>query len=226
MKESGKLNATVIIPLGILAVIRIVLSVMVGIWFPADQKWDDQLLVSYMDLSTHFKSPVYYALVKHMGWPFLVNLFSKTGLPYAVFIGIMWVGAAVAVLFLLKRLFKGNTIAMVVGYIYVLFMPQAFDIWSGTRFYRNSLMAPFVIISFAFMIQSVLRAREKGVFKILTAVFSGIFFSLTYFMKEDGKWILTCLLAATLIGVGYSLYGRKLKDTVATVIKNIQAKER
>ena len=221
MKESEKLNVTFIIPLGILALIRIVLGVMLGIWFPAGQIWDDRLMVSYMSLSEHFKSPLYYSLVKDMGWPVLVNLFSRTRLPYAAFTGIMWVGAAVAVMFLIKRLFKGNKVAMVIGYIYVLFMPQAFDLWSGTRFYRTSLIAPFALISFAFMIQSVLRVRDKGGCKVAVAVFSGVFFSLTYFLKEDGKWILACLLAATLMGIGYALYGKRLKDTVGTVVKNI-----
>lgn len=221
MKESEKLNVTFIIPLGILAVIRIILGVMLGIWFPAGQVWDDRLMVSYMSLSDHFKNPVYYSLVKDMGWSVLVNLFSKTHLPYAAFTGIMWVGAAVAVLFLIKRLFRGNKIAMVIGYVYVLFMPQAFDIWSGTRFYRNSLIAPFALISLVFMIQSVLRVRDKGGLKVVFAVFSGIFFSITYYFKEDGKWLLACLLAATLMGIGYALFGRRIKDSAVTVIRNI-----
>ena len=88
MKESEKLNVTFIIPLGILALIRIVLGVMLGIWFPAGQIWDDRLMVSYMSLSEHFKGPLYYSLVKDMGWPVLVNLFSRTRLPYAAFTGI------------------------------------------------------------------------------------------------------------------------------------------
>ena len=221
MKETGKLSFTFIVPLAILAIVRVVLGVLIGIWYPAAQLWDDQLMVSYMAIGSHFKNPVYYSLVKVMGWPVIVNLFSKTGLPYAASLSIMCVGAATAALFLLKRLFKGNKVIMVIGYIYVLFMPQAFDIWSGTRFYRTAMIAPFAFITFCFMIQSVLSAREKGVFKILTAVFTGLFFSVTYFLKEDGKWILACLLAATVIGVGYSLYGKKLKDTGATVCKNI-----
>ena len=221
MKESGKHKAVFYIPLCILTAARIVLGVMLGIWYPVAQTWDDQLMVFYMALGAHFKSPVYYSLVKDMGWPVLVNLFSKTGLPYAAFTGIMWFFAALAVLILLKKLFKGNKVIMTVGYIYVLFMPQAFDIWCGTRFYRNSLIAPFVIISFVFMIQSVLKARENGRSKVLNALFSGIFISLTYYMKEDGMWILACLLAASLIGIGYSLYGRRLKDTWAEIFKNI-----
>ena len=221
MKESEKLNITLIFPLAILALVRIGLGVLIGIWYPAGQLWDDQLMVSYMALGAHFKNPLYYSLVKVIGWPVLVNIFSKTGLPYAAFTGILWVGAAVSVLFLLKKLFKGKKIPMIIGYIYVLFMPQAFDIWSGTRFYRTAAIGPFAIIAFAFMIQSVLRARESGVFKILTVVFSGIFFSLTYFLKEDGKWILACLLVVTVIGIGHSLYGKKLKDTTGTIVKNV-----
>ena len=220
MKESGKFGFVQAVPLCILAVIRLFISVMLGIWYPAGQVWDDQLMVSYMNLSAHYKEPVYYALVKNMGWPALVSVFSRTGLPYTVLTALLWIGAAVSVFFLLKRLFGGNLWVAVIGYVYVLFMPQAFDAWSGTRFYRNSAIAPFVIITFAFMIQAVLRARDKGVFKVLSLVFAGVFFSLTYFLKEDGKWILACLLVAMLIGVGHAIYGRKLKDSAAVVVKN------
>ncbi|MBR5896024.1 MAG: hypothetical protein IKZ39_00205, partial [Lachnospiraceae bacterium] len=221
MKESEKLGMTIIIPMGILALIRIGLGLMLGIWYPAAQLWDDQLMVSYMDIGAHFNSPLYYSLVKDMGWPVLVSFFSHTGIPYAILTGILWDAAAFSVLYLLKRLFKGNKVIMMVGYVYVLFMPQAFDVWSGTRFYRNSAIAPLVIITFVFMIQSVLRAREKGVYRILTALFTGVFFSLTYFLKEDGKWILACLIVAVLIGIGYAVYGRKLKDSVVKVVKNV-----
>ena len=152
MEKTERLSLTIVIPMCILAILRIGLGVMLGIWYPAAQFWDDQLMVSYMDIAEHFNSPLYYSLVKDMGWPVLVSVFSHTGLPYAVLTGILWDAAAFSVLYLFKRLFKGNKAIMMAGYVYVLFMPQAFDVWSGTRFYRNSAIAPFVIISLVFVI--------------------------------------------------------------------------
>lgn len=201
-----------------LSVIRVLLSVRIGVWFPAAQLWDDNLMMEYTALKMHFLHPVYYSLVKTMSFPLLLNAFSYTMLPYTVLLGLIWVMAAFFVYFLLKKLFDGKLWICFIGFLYVLFMPQAFDVWSGTRLYRTAVIAPFVIVSICLMIHMILDARKTFIKRVLTLVALGFCFAFTFYLKEDGIWLLACLIFATLIAAVYGITNPEYKGKIKKIV--------
>lgn len=201
-----------IVVMVMLSIIRVFLSVRIGVWFPAAQLWDDNLMMEYTALKIHFLHPVYYSLVKTMSFPFLLNAFSYTKLPYTVLLGLLWVAAAFFVYFLLKKLFSDKLWICFIGFLYVLFMPQAFDVWSGTRLYRTAVIAPFVIITISLMIHMILDARKHFIKRVITLVCLGGAFAFTFYLKEDGIWLLACLVFATLIAIVYGVTNPELKE--------------
>lgn len=192
------LNLQLAFAMLILAVVRIILSVALGTWFPAAQMWDDRLMIEYSDFKLHFSEPVYYSLVKDMSFPLFLNVTSIFKIPYTAWLGILWVIAALLVYFLVKEMTGNRKLFAFLSYLYVLFIPQAFDAWSGTRLYRTAIIAPFVIMVLVLLVRMVLRIREeKG--RIGNSIALGILFTFTYYIKEDGLWLMACLLFAALV---------------------------
>lgn len=184
--------------MAILSVIRVILGVKLGIWFPAGQVWDDRLMVVYATLSEHFSKPEYYSLLKDMSFPVFLRLSAYIHIPYAAILGILWIMAALFVFSLVYRL-SGKKWISFAFYIYVLFFPQAFEVWIGTRFYRNAIIGPFVIVTLVLMIKLVINAICPGKGWLRDLILLGLFFSFTYYIKEDGIWLIVCLLFAMIV---------------------------
>lgn len=197
--------------------LRIFLGHGIGVWFPAGQVWDDQLMVKYSLLSNHFTVQNHYPLVKDMSFPFLLGALSKTGIPYTIFLSLFWVVAAYFVFFLMKRLFKGNLIVSFLGFLYVLFLPQAFELWSGTRLYRTAIIAPFTIVTFCLLVWAVIYSTQAGARKIISLILLGLCFSFTYYIKEDGMWLMACLIFTTLVCIAHILVNRDIRRSIRTL---------
>lgn len=194
----------------VLSIIRIYLGWAVGVWFPAAQLWDDALMMGYSDLAGHFLNPERYSLLKDMSFPVFLKISSVAHLPYSVTLALLWVVAGLVVFHAFYRIFNSSAFSLAL-FVYVLFMPQAFEIWCGTRLYRNAIIGPFVLITISLMINmlvGILR-EDKMSFKILNSVFLGIFFSFTYYIKEDGIWLMACLLFTFAVATIMALVKKK-----------------
>lgn len=187
------------------SLMRIYLGNILGIWFLTNNPHDDGLLVNYADLETHFITqdfPKNLLMVKEMMFSFFLNVVHWTGLSYSLILSLLWIFAAVLV-----RRFMGyitsNKIYLLFSYIFVLFAPVAFDSLTGTRLYRNSIIAPFVLITFTLMLMLLIYLIKnanksiKGALGIATIL--GMFFSFTAYIKEDGIWILACMILVTIV---------------------------
>lgn len=187
--------------MALLAVLRVLISQTLGVWFPAGQIWDDSLLMEYADLAGHFKNPNRSGLLKTMGYPLFLKAVSISKLPYTIILGLLWVVAALFVYFLVKRVNDKKRGIALGFYVYTLFLPQAFDYWSGTRLYRNGMIAPFVIVTLVMMIHVILDAKNSEKYLCRDSVILGLAFAYTYYIKEDGLWLMACLLLVILITV-------------------------
>lgn len=178
------------------AICRIGLANWLGIWFPCAQVYDDALLVRYADLTSHFNEPNIDSLLKYLGYPVYLNAVSKTPFSYATVTAGVWILAAVCVFFVAKRL-TGNKVFSLVAYLYTLYLPVAFDLYCGTRLYRNAIIAPFACISLTCMGWLILYIKDdkRSIVKsILLGILTGVSFTWCYYMKEDGIWLKACLL--------------------------------
>lgn len=201
------LKKSQIVFLSIVTLFRIFLSQWIGNWYPSSQTFDDYILVTYANITEHFRTPNINSLIKDMGYPLFLDFVHLTGLSYNIVLSIIWVIAAILMVRLFSR-FGLQPIFLIFIYLFVLFTPCAFDYYVGTRLYRNSIIAPFLFIVFALMlilIVDVLKNKDISAKKILLNIIALSFF-FTYYIKEDGFWMLPCLALMFAICIGISLY--------------------
>ena len=203
------LKKSQIVFLSIVTLFRIFLSQWIGNWYPSSQTFDDYILVTYANITEHFRTPNINSLIKDMGYPLFLDFVHLTGLSYNIVLSIIWVVAAILMVRLFSR-FDLQPIFLIFIYLFVLFTPCAFDYYVGTRLYRNSIIAPFLFIVFALMlilIVDVLKNKDISAKKILLNIIAlSFFFTFTYYIKEDGFWMLPCLTLMFAICIGISIY--------------------
>ena len=191
----------------LLLLLRIKLGRMVSILFIPTLSADDALLVKYADLHDHFITqqtlPSLEALVKNMGFPFFINFVSFIGLNFLDAISIVWAVAAItSVILFAKSANNSNKFVWLAIYAIVLFTPAAFDYWCGVRFYRHILLTPmyFIFLNLTIILFVSNSYGSKFSIKnlILFEIILGIIFTETFYIKEDGAWLLAILVATTL----------------------------
>lgn len=194
----------------VLLALRIFLARAVSIWFPADQRYDDALMMQYADLAGHFSAqnaPFNELLLKDMGFPIFLRLADLTGLPYTDVLSLLWfIAAATSVALFASATGGTKKIIWLAIFAFVLFAPIAFDDWGGTRLYRNAALTPlyFIFLNMTALIfvrhfdGSDFSTRKFLAFQIAL----GLTFTLTFYMKEDGIWLLAVLGVVTLICCG------------------------
>lgn len=201
----------------IITIFRIILSNLISAWYPSSQLYDDNLLITYASLSSHFTNPNHLSLVKTMSYPIFLRLVHLTGLSYTIVLSIVWILSAILVVKMLSYITK-NKFFLIFVYLFVLFTPSAFESWIGTRLYRNSIIAPFVLILFTIMLIIVFKLLvndEVTAKKIIGINISlGFVFSFSYYIKEDGIWLLFCLILEVLVSIGIIIYKCKNKSFV------------
>ena len=190
----------------VLFVIRILAGRLVGVIFYPFADGDDALLLNYSYLEDHFinKNLISYeVMVKEMGFPIFMTLLRKTGIVCTDAISFLWLLSSIVFTWLFATLTKirKNEILLFI-YAVILFMPISFS-FVGIRFYRNSALAPlyFLVLTLMVCMFVVYWKKLELTFKkrIIFGVFFGFLFSWTYFMKEDGIWLLMCLIAVVIL---------------------------
>lgn len=195
-------------------VFRISISQKLSIWYSSNEFYDDKLFVRYADLFAHFKEPDLWSLVKTMSYPLFLNFVHMTGLSYSTVLTIVWIAAALLLVKVFKML-TDNRFFLTFVYLFVLFTPAAFDSWVGTRLYRNAIIAPFVLLAFSLMILILLKLVKNHELSAKNIIFPsivlGFIFTFTYYIKEDGIWLLPCLILVIFVSVCIVVY-RWIKD--------------
>lgn len=192
-------------------VLRIVFSFGAGVWFPAEQYWDDALLVRYSEIVAHYKYVVPFSLAKDIGYSVFLCAIGTMHIPYELAIAAIWIAFALLTYFVCRKL-KMNRAISLFFFVYNLFLPEAFESWCGTRLYRNSIIAPFVGISLMLCILLFFEINAEKVIAwraILLALTTGLFSAFTYYIKEDGIWLLACIIFSTIVCIGKVLVNRK-----------------
>lgn len=197
----------------VFAVLRILLGVNAGAWFAANEVCDDALLASYSELLAHFMFPSPKSLLKVIGYSVFLCAVEISHVPYTVCLSVLWLVTGGLAYICLRRMRMPRAISFFF-FVYVSFLPQAFENWCGTRIYRNAIIGPFSGISLFLMILLFLEIGALSRVKtVLLAVFSGLLISFTYYIKEDGLWLFACWLFAAIMCVIKLVVIRKNIDT-------------
>lgn len=196
----------------VLFVLRVLIGRLVGVRFIPPSAGDDALLLNYSQLESHFlnEDHIYEIMVKEMGFPVFLYLLNKTGIVYTDATSFLWLLAAIifTILFATLTKIRRNEILLLV-YSIVLFMPISFS-FVGIRVYRNSILTPFYFLVITLMVGLFVIYWKKLelTFKqrIIFSIVFGFLFSWTYFMKEDGIWLLMCLIAVIVICLIHKIF--------------------
>ncbi len=190
----------------ILFIIRIILGNKIGVWYPSNQVYDDQLLANYAMFKEHFYNPNVYSMVKTMGYPLFINIVYILKIKYSILLSIIWCIDAFAVYKTILTITKNKKVS-IFSFVYVLFLPMAFEAYLGTRMYRNSIIAPFSLLVICIMVLNIHKCiiidnNKKNILKFyIKSLLFGFLFSFTYYIKEDGLWLLACLLFSLIVEI-------------------------
>lgn len=175
MKKIKKRDVQNVLIMVILAIIRVVLGTKAGCFYSSAATYDDQLMAKYSMLYNHFYNPDAYSLVKTMVYPMFINLVYVLHIRYTIVISLIWVIDAYFVYHILNKITKNRLISMFF-YIYTLFMYPAFDQWTGTRMYRNVLIAPFVLLTICLLLEQILNIKNGRIsYKAINKYYFGVY---------------------------------------------------
>ncbi|PLS31198.1 hypothetical protein Uis1B_0942 [Bifidobacterium margollesii] len=235
-------SAIIMMFLGIATIGRLAMSLTLHMWFPYSQLADDWLLMSY-SLPWYEHSTSHYKLAKNQGFSFWIRIIHATGINVDVMYFMLWLCAAALTALAMHRFFRTRWLT-IFSYLYVLWNPLAFEFWSGTRVYRNSVFAPFMFILLALLILYLTafgpwfsqrptyrfttaadfspdgRRRNllQGIALIIFFAVIGLVFSLVYDLKEDSIWLIPMFVVIIGIKVIESIRMKAPWLTKATTI--------
>lgn len=208
-KKLKDIKKPTIIFLIVITAFRVFLSNLLGIWYDTIWQHDDRLMIDYANIISHFRIPNELSLVKNMSYPLFMDFVHITGISYPIILSFIWIIAAVLVVLLFSEITKNNKF-LIFAYVFILYTPIAFDNMAGTRLYRNSIIAPFLMITFTLIIIGLLKTlkmrqiRYKGI--LIANIFIGIFFTFSYYIKEDGFWLMPILLLSIIVNIIFIAY--------------------
>lgn len=203
--EVDEKNRNIVYVLGytLIIILRVVIGDRLGVWIASTQYYDDALMINYADLFEHFHSlelPIRWNMVKEMTYPIFLNVVHWCGLKYSTCLSILWIIGAFCVRGALG-LFTKSRRFLFIAFCFSLFCPAAFDLWLGTRMYRNVLIAPCVLIVFSLFIILDVTILKKRSYGTIISLFLGITFLATFYIKEDGIWLMACYLFNMLVTI-------------------------
>lgn len=189
-----------------LTIFRFWLGRAVGFGILIDAYYDDALMIRYANMTEHFITQnLGYndLLLKDMGFPLFLKFVQYSGLAYTDVLTLLWIFAAIAFVsfFVMLTGMKQQTLLLAV-YSYVLFFPMAFT-YAGVRLYRNAPLMPlyFIVITMMAILFVLYWGKIKARFRnlLLFNFFLGLLFTLVFYFKEDGIWLLLCLIAISIL---------------------------
>ena len=166
---------------------------LIGLWLPATEFYDDALMIRYADLPSYFAGAAVGSrnvMLKELGMPLVLNIVNLIGIRYSTFLSLLWIIDAILAVFLIGLLLnlegdRSETLTKIC-FLLVLFLPVAFEKWTGTRLYRNALLTPLCFLVFLISLLLLFSLLNIGGDSwnwkkyALYSITLGIVFTLTY----------------------------------------------
>lgn len=197
----------------LLVIVRIWLGNLRPVTYTNNGFFDEYRLLKMADLNYAFHTTDFTALNKTLAFSWFLDLASKLPFSLDTFLALYWSMAALIVWWLLKVASASRKWAFF-GFIVVLFCPSAFEDQAGIRLYRNILLAPAIYIFLALLGILFLSCwKKKPAFKslFLASFLLALTFPFSYYLKEDGLWMLLSLIVFALLCAGGLLWNTRLR---------------
>lgn len=214
-------NKMLITFISVFSLLRIYVGLAMPIWLKTiGSDNDDFLMFNYAHLFNHFTHWSIQSLVKDISYALFLFFVRVSKLSYRFWISILWIIAAVLVLYGIYKFLTKNNKILIFSFVFILFLPVAFDVDFGLRIYRNALLSPCIIIFLASLfifINYLLDLSQDNIkYVIFWAIISGLTFTFNYYIKEDGiitfPVFLICIVAVLLFII-YDKYVRSFKKS-------------
>ena len=198
----------------LLVAARVGLGYAIGAWYGTNQECDD--LAMFNGLSPwRITQPNEMSLIKDLSFSLFLGVSAVTNLPYTIVLSLFWALTALVAWLAIGKVTKNKWLRLF-AFAYVLFLPTAFESWSGLRIYRNSIFVPCIILtsSLALMLLIDLIKKEKTKKTVWTAIFAGLSYAFTYHLQEGAAWLKACMLVmllVCLIIICYRFFKTKVK---------------
>lgn len=164
-----------------------------------DSIYDDDLMVRLGRSLERFEwlgDYTKFTLAKSAAYPFFLALGHWLHIPYGIWLGLFLVLSAWTAARAMRPLLKSG-LAEALAYLFLLYQPIGFVIFTALRVYRNALSAWAALLVFACFLALWLR-REQPL-RSLYGWLAGTSLSLAFFwhLREDSAWMLPFVLMAT-----------------------------
>ena len=205
----------IFLPLIVLfSILRIYIGNNVGLWYFISSVDDDLLMLNYSNLFYHFTNWNILSLTKDMSYSLFLFVVNISNIPYSFYLSILWIIAGLLTIYAIYKFVNKNKLLLLISFLFIIFLPIAFDSSCGTRIYRNAIMAQVIIIFlsvlFIFISNAVNNIKDnKKLF--IWALILGIIFSFNYYIKEDGILTLPIFLICIFAIIFYHCYKFKSK---------------
>lgn len=201
-KNYWKNNEKFIVLLSLFSLFRLYLGMNLPIWLFPPAIYDDILMFDYSHLAEHFLNWNIQSLSKDIAYPIFLFFVRVSQISYKFWMTLLWIIAAILVTYGVYKFLSKNKRILIFSYLFVLFLPVAFDVLCGQRVYRNALITPLTIIFLAMLyifISNILNYSSSdhsiNIKDILIwGILLGLTFTFNYYIKEDGILTLPILV--------------------------------
>ena len=138
-------------------------------------------------------------LLKRISYPLFISLCKVMNIPYLTGLGLFWMISAIFFILAIRKAITNKKILLAM-YIFILFNPVMYSFKWAQSMYRNSIIAPSVLLVLAMLVGMYYSRNENKKF-VAWSIGSGISFSFFWNIREDTIWLLPFFLCAILIGV-------------------------
>ena len=201
-------NYIFIIIISLVSLLRIFIGNNLGLWFFINSIQDDLLLIDYSNLFNHFMNWNILSLTKDISYSLFLYVVNISNIPYTFYLSILWIVCGLLIVYAIYKFLNKNKLLLVLSFIFIVFLPIAFDSSSGTRVYRNAIMAPMIIIMlsmlFIFILNSLNDTDNKRL--LILSILLGLIFTFNFYIKEDGILTLPILLVSIFALIVFHCY--------------------
>ena len=222
-KKTGEnINSKILLILVLLlgSLFRIYLGINTPIWFFINSPVDDLLMLNYSNLIYHFNHWTIYSLVKTMSYPLFLFFVNISGIPYRIYLSLIWIIAGLLITYGCYKFLTKNKIALSLVFLFVIFLPVGFDSDCGGRIYRNAIITPFILIFlstlFIFLNQFLDKIKSKET--LIWAILLGLVFTFNFYIKEDGILLLPIFLVSILSILAFKIFTKDKKEIIKSAI--------
>lgn len=207
-----KKNLLLIVYFIFILFVRLFLLSDVRIYAISDANYDDGLMINMAQSLTQFRWLGNYnnlTLSKGSIFPFYLAFLHEFSIPFLLANSIFCFVAALVLVYVLNSIIH-NRYALAVIYTVLMFNPTTYAVKTFQRVYRDSIYQYLVILLFT-GIMAIYLNRKCSVKRLLFwSILSGIFLSLTWFIREDSIWTVPFVLTGIIITICFVIFDKKI----------------